>query len=199
MIRFHCPKCGRECLLSSALIGVPLLCKGCGDRLAVPEVSEPLDEPPRPAFDRSLPEEGRHDILVTPTVEDSTVNLFVSTEMRKKLFMPIEGSGQPMPPAPPPEAERLPVAPASATSSSRTVLARLADAAVVVLLLALGAAVGSLAAGKPTSDILGDAPASPRFPPTDLLIWVASVAVCGLLYVWLFSRGWNLGARITRR
>jgi hypothetical protein len=198
VIRFHCPKCGRECLLSSALIGVPLLCKGCGDRLAVPEVSEPLDEPPRPAFDRSLPEEGRHDILVTPTVEDSTVNLFVSTEMRKKLFMPIEGSGQPMPPAPPPEAERLPAVPAS-SPSSRKWLGHLVDAAAVLLLLVLGATLGSLAVGKPTRDILGDAPASPRFPPTDLLIWVASVVVCGLLYVWLITRGWSLGARLTRR
>lgn len=200
VIRFHCPKCGRECLLPRALIGVPLLCKGCGDRLAVPEHSEPLPEPPRPAFDRSLPiaREDQPDILVTPTVEDSSVNLFLSAEVRKNLFLPIEGSGQ----SPPPDVE-TPVAstdlPVTAPPPDRKLLARIADGAAFFAMLALGAVVGSMVAGKSIAQIFADAPASPRFPPTDLMILVASVAVCGLLYVWLGTRGWSLGARIRHR
>lgn len=200
MIRFHCPKCGRESLLSNALIGVPLLCKGCGDRLTVPEISEPEPKPPKPAFDRSFPvaREDQPDILVTPTVEDSSVNLFLSTEMRKNLFLPIEGSGQ----SPPPDVP-APVAstdlPATAPRPERKGLALIADATAFVVMLALGAGIGSMIAGKPSVQILSDAPASPRFPPTDLMIWVASVAVFGLLYVWLGTRGWSLGARIRRR
>jgi len=192
--------------VSNALIGVPLLCKGCGDRLTVPETSDPPPDVPKPSFDRSLPppDEGTPDILVTPTIENSAVNLFISAEARKNLFQPIEGSGQtstphPMPPLPSPIAERLPVAPPSAEPPARQVAARLVDGAAFLAALALGATLGSFAAGKPTRDILGDAPASPRFPPTDLLIWVASVAACGLLYVWLGARGWSLGARLKRR
>src|SRR5262245_7804100 len=139
VIRFHCPKCEREYLLSNALIGVPLLCKGCGDRLTVPAISEPLPEPPKPAFDRSLPshDDDKPDLLITPTVEDSEVNLFLSSEVRKNLFMPIEGSGQspglePMPPLPSPVAERLPLIPPP--PANRKLLVRLADGAALLLM-----------------------------------------------------------------
>jgi hypothetical protein len=188
--------------VSNALVGLPLLCKGCGERMVVPPPEESLPEPPppKPAFDRSLPASNEHDdppdILITPTVEDSEVNLFLTPEARKKLFLPIEGSGSETPAPPAPEAEPIPVPPAESRVGRK---AKWIDAGVFGAVLVLGAVLGEFAARKSTLRIFGDAPASPTFPPTDLLLWVASVAGCGLLYGWLMMRGWSLGPRLSRR
>ena len=47
MIRFSCQHCDHPYLLPDALAHVPLLCKGCGQRLAVPAPG--TDNPPPPA------------------------------------------------------------------------------------------------------------------------------------------------------
>ncbi len=211
MIRFCCTKCGRLYLLADAFAHLPLLCKDCGDRIIVPDPSESLPEPepePRharkPAFERSIQggsessgsDSINHDLLLTPTVDDSKVNLFPTSEVRKNLFMPIEGSGEP--PLP-----RLPLpdsALAEPASNSRFLQTdALADIGVFVLLLILGALVGEWIAKKSTMQIFADAPASPKFPPTDLMMWLASVVIFGLFYVWLAARGWSLGGWLKRR
>lgn len=173
MIRFLCTKCGREYVVSNALARLPLLCKGCGDRIIVPDPSESLPEPP--------PEEEKPDSLVSPTVDDS-------------LFMSIEGSGPAPPPQPmPPLPEPAPIPP-----PRRSVNTKLVDGATLFVALCLGAFIGEYIAKKSTLQILGDAPASAKFPPTDLAIWVGTVATFGLFYLWLITRGWSLGARLRR-
>ena len=232
VIRFSCMKCRREYQLSNALSHLPLLCKGCGDRIVVPDPSESLPEPPpappppvtpppkpappaapppKPVFERSLPvpppplDDDKPEFQIAPLEEDSEVNLFLSPEMRKKLFLPIEGSGPAplpnripplaptpvMPPAPPPPVE----AEEEITPSKWKPI----DAAGVLVMVILGNLFGGAAAGKSPFEILNDAPASPKFPPTDLVIWLGSVAAFVLLYVWMVGRGWSLGARLKRR
>ncbi|MBX9583276.1 MAG: hypothetical protein K2X87_23490 [Gemmataceae bacterium] len=47
MIRFRCPTCDRGYVLADALAGLPLLCKGCGQRLTPPPPEpDPEPEPP---------------------------------------------------------------------------------------------------------------------------------------------------------
>lgn len=200
MIRFFCTKCGREYVLADAFAHLPLLCKGCGDRMVVPDPKDSLPEPPpppsKPPFDQSLaappptlPEPER-----TPEETGSSeVKLFLSAEMQKKLNLA-------MPPAPNADEPAFPSpVEAEAPRPDRTRLAWMVDGFAFVVLLAAGAFLGETVARKSTIQIFSDAPASAKFPPTELLLWIGCVAACGLLYVWLGTRGWTLGARIRRR
>lgn len=48
MIRFNCPNCSRPCEIPAALARLPLLCKGCGQHLVVPEAPPEPPAPPPP-------------------------------------------------------------------------------------------------------------------------------------------------------
>jgi hypothetical protein len=166
VIRFCCTKCGRESLLVDAFAGLPLLCKGCGDRVIVPDPSESLPDPPAPRPPKPAVHRAPHPPVSLPD-----------------------------PPLPAPADE----APTEGEATRNEWIARLGDAGGFLLMLVVGALVGAMVAGKSSLRILEDAPASPKFPPTDLLLWVASVAVFGLFYVWLGTRGWSLGNWLRRR
>lgn len=212
MIRFCCTKCGREYLLADAFAHLPLLCKGCGDRLIVPDPGDSLPEPPppppstplpKPTFERSLGSstsrlieepEPAHQV----TEDSSEVDLFLSAELRKKLNTPAEMAEQPVP-VPRPAAPPQPVAPEETERPDRTRLSWLIDGAAMLVMLAIGGYLGESVTRKSTVRILGDAPASAKFPPTDLLLWLGCVAAFGLVYFWLGTRGWTPGARLRRR
>src|SRR5262249_45221159 len=74
-----------------------------------------------------------------------------------------------------------------------------ADVVVCLLLLAVGAFLGEFLAGKPTREVWIDAGSSGRFPPMDLLMWLAMPVVLGLIYGLLISRGQSVGGWLKRR
>src|SRR5581483_10467077 len=55
VIRFSCPQCGRAYVLADALAHLPLVCKGCGQRLAVPDPQPEPEPPPPPPVKRPVP------------------------------------------------------------------------------------------------------------------------------------------------
>jgi hypothetical protein len=67
-----------------------------------------------------------------------------------------------------------------------------------VLLIAGGALLGELLVGKSTREIWQDAGSSVKFPPIDLLMWLAPPVLLALVYTLLISRGRSLGARLRR-
>jgi hypothetical protein len=72
------------------------------------------------------------------------------------------------------------------------------DAVVVLLLLALGAFLGEFLAGKPTGEVWRDAGSAVKFPPVELLMWLAMPVVFLMTYGLLISRGQSLGGRLRR-
>jgi len=200
MIRFNCATCGREYVLADALRHLPLLCKQCGHRLVVPDpqpepvapiaapVAEPL--PYAPAAEKGSASEGR--LMALPSVSDSEVDLFMSAEMRAKLAA--AAAPEPVAEAPLPIPE--PTAPRRPPTKA---LPAAVDAFITVILLALGMFVGEAVAGESTGHILSNAGSAPKFPPTDLLLWLGCVGFFGLLYGWLGARGWTVGGWLKRR
>ena len=208
MIRFSCPHCGREYLLADALAHLSLICKGCGQRLTVPdpEPEPPPAPPPPPPPPKSHPTPEPESILregeapAEPQLParreprppakhipapESVDEPFISPETLAQLDHTAK---------PPPEAgtETKP-------AGNRKALARVADAAVVLALLVIGALLGEVVARKPTGEILSNAGSAPKFPPTDLLLWLGCVAFFGLAYAWLGTRGWTVGGWLRRR
>ena len=169
MIRFSCTSCQREYFLADAMAHLPLLCKGCGHRLEVPNPTpEAIEvrEEPKPAFERSiagalkstpvhLTSDEKYNIREehVSTAADSEVDLFLSPEVRKKLSVPIEGSApvhEALPTIQKPPPPLLEVE----TKQPRKILGLVVDVAIALLVLVVGAIVGESIAGKPTGEIL---------------------------------------------
>ena len=216
MIRFSCTSCQREYLLADAMAHLPLLCKGCGHRLEVPNPTpEAIEvrEEPKPAFERSiagamkstpvhLTSDEKYNVREehVSTAADSEVDLFLSLEVRKKLSVPIEGSEAVRVSAPHPAIQKPPPTPSAVEAKQpRKILAFVVDVAIALLVLVVGAIVGETLAGKPMGEILRSAGSAPKFPPTDLLVWLGSSVVFGLIYAWLGTRGWTVGCWLKRR
>lgn len=126
VIRFHCPSCDRPYALPDALAHLPLVCKGCGERLNVPDSSadpEPESEPP-----------GAKVEAPPPTKE-----------------LPAD----PASPSPPPEVVPNPeITPAAAPApGNRRVLGLAADGAVALVLAGGGALLGELATRRSTAAV----------------------------------------------
>jgi hypothetical protein len=237
------------------LARLPLICKGCGQRLAVPGpgetvrptrkarpqpvAEEPADEPDPegvappdesagPAADGSDAEEPAFDDFNLDTSEadeeppgdedpdeddgwgdepDEDAGdeepaggepegeeppIFLSDEVKGELDLkpdrpPTGGKAPPPPPppVPPPPGQRA--------------LWLAADVAVGLVLAALGAFLGEFATRKSTGAILREAGSAPKFPPTDLLLWLGCVAMPVMAYVLLANRGKSLGGWLRRR
>jgi hypothetical protein len=71
-----------------------------------------------------------------------------------------------------------------------------ADVVVVLVLIAVGALLGEMLAGRSTREVWEDAGSSVVFPPTDLLMWLSPPVLFTLVYALLISRGKSLGARL---
>jgi hypothetical protein len=90
------------------------------------------------------------------------------------------------------------LAPPGAAGGARKFVAAVVDAAVVVILIAAGAFLGEWLAGKPTREVWHDAGSAVKFPPIDLLMWLAPPVLFTLVYVLLISRGKSVGARLRK-
>lgn len=203
MIRFSCPHCGRQYLLADALAHLPLICKGCGQRLTVPdpepEPPAPLPPPKAPSVPQPVLREGgapaEPQAAPPPEPHPPEQGVPAPKNADEPLISP-EALAHLDEPAKlfPPGAET-----GSTSARNRNVLARVADAAVVLVLLVAGALLGEMVARKPTGEILSGAGSSPKFPPTDLMVWLGCVAFFGLVYAWLGTRGWTVGGWLRRQ
>jgi hypothetical protein len=203
VIRFSCPTCRREYLLADALARLPLLCKGCGQHLDVPEPQQEAPTSPEPAPEKpktALPvKEFEPDRFVSP-VNDSEVDQFLSAETQEKLRKSTEAS-DPLPVVKPEkhsQSESVPPEEMPSPHPSRQITGIVVDGAVAIVLLVVGMFVGEAIVGKTTGQILSNI-TGPKFPPTDLLLWLGCVGFFGLIYAWLGTRGWTLGGWLKRR
>jgi hypothetical protein len=214
VIRFKCPNCGRYYELSQVLRHLPLLCKGCGQRIDVPEISsepeptafaipEPVSSPTSqskssiiaaakavmPAIHTSVGE----DQATLDAVAESSVVLQMHTDT------PADLAEQ--------KAEALPTSSitlpdedaADPTTRKMKPLSIVVDAMIGLLLLIVGGLIGEILANKSTGDVWREAGSAPKFPPIDLLLWLAPPIVLILIYYLLITRRKSLGAWLERR
>ena len=73
------------------------------------------------------------------------------------------------------------------------------DSMVGLVLLVFGGLFGEVLARKSTGDVWRDAATAPKFPPIDLLMWLAPPLMLGLIYGLLISRRKSLGGWLQRR
>ena len=198
MIRFSCPNCGREYALPNALARLPLLCKGCGHQLSVPEASAepepPLERfapPPPPA--KPAPKKPAAPAPPPPPEEDDeplfeahTPDIDFNAPPPKELRRPLSP-----PPAPPPP-------PAPKPAASRKAIAVVVDVVVALLLAAGGVFLGEMLARKGTREVIAGIN-GPKFPQPELLMWLCSPALLLLVYTLLASRGKSVGGWLKRR
>jgi hypothetical protein len=222
VIRFSCPHCGRAYVLADALTHLPLVCKGCGQRLSVPDPSpepEPVLPPPpvKPAPLKLPPPSpaAPRPVIAKETAPPSTEPPadaidFLATRSRAAIDPNSdEGSFDSSPngerfaespesPAP----VKKPVAPPAEPAPPRTgrkLLPVVVDVLAVLILVALGVLAGELLVKKSSGQILSESSAAPKFPPVELLMWLAGPVVAGLIYLWLGTRGWTVGGWLKRR
>lgn len=199
MIRFNCPHCNRFSEVPPALARLPLLCKGCGHPLVVPEAStaepeRPPPPPPRPAHKPPVlklakpapPPEPEPD----PESEAEPVAEEPPPKPAPKPRPPARRKPTPVPATIPDEEPRRPPA---------NPLPVIADVCVAVLLLVLGAYLGELLARKPTAQVWRDAGTAVTFPPEELILWLGPPAVLALTYALLASKGRGVGGWLKRR
>lgn len=210
MIRFNCPNCGRLSEVPLALARLPLLCKGCGQPLVVPEASTaepeppPPPPPPRPAHKPPVLKLAKPDPVPPPPPP---------SEPDPEPEPEVEADPEPEPPPPPPKPKakppvrRKPVAvatvPVEPTAPPRrprkNPLPVVIDVLVGALLLALGVYLGEVLAKKPTAQVWRDAGSAMTFPPEELILWLGPPSVVLLTYVLLASKGASVGGWLKRR
>jgi hypothetical protein len=202
VIRFTCSNCGRAYHVPEALARLSLLCKGCAQRLVVPEASTD-PEPPEMPFEHSL----------DPPGMVGTVDLFPDTDMVRKPAGPREIPDPqdsvdlfPKPdlePAsagvPPLKRQPVPALAAPVRVDRGRALELVVDVMVGLLLAGLGMLLGVLATGKGTVEVLREAGSAPKFPTVNLLLWLGCVASPVLGYVLFVKRGKSVGAWLRRR
>lgn len=93
--------------------------------------------------------------------------------------------------AAPPEGEESP--------ERKKPLAIFVDAMLVLFFLLIGGMLGEILAKKSTGEVLSDASTAAKFPPLELLLWLAPPAMLILIYSLLISRRKSLGAWLQRK
>jgi len=202
VIRFNCTNCGRYYELPNAMRLLPLLCKGCGQPLDVPEPT-PDPEPtkttetpppsPKPPIHPIVPLSKSNDKPATAMIEE-TAEVLGSKPVSKPEILALE---TPIVPTPPSPVDNLAETPE--TGIGMKPLSIVVDVMVGLVLLVLGGLLGEALAGKSTGDVWRDAATAPKFPPIDLLMWLAPPVMLGLIYGLLISRRKSLGCWLQRR
>lgn len=197
VIRFQCPNCGRRYELPDALTGLPLLCKGCGQALTAPAPGPELPPEPEPEpapVPVPIPKRPEPQLPEKPAP---------AAEPDQPSDIPLDVIGPPAAPDAPASPEPVIVGPplpaAVRWPGVRKYVPAVADAAVGLVLLVAGVVLGEFLAGQPTGQVLREAKSSPRFPSTELLLWLAPVVSFGLGYTLLAARKWTVGEWLRRR
>ncbi len=207
MIRFNCPNCSRSYELPNAMAHLSLMCKGCGQSLAVPEPTpDPKPEPPKPKVE--LPR------IVAPPRPVDPPRVPTPAPIPTKAIEPVASKPadddllfekpdplaelEPEVPAAKRAAEPKPAPEPSQPGGSKLV-AVVVDVGIGLILIVVGVLLGELVAKKSTRDVLSEAGSAAKFPPIDLLMWMAPLVLFGLVYVFLAGRGKTLGGWLRRR
>ncbi len=152
---------------------MPLLCKGCGQPLAVPDASTDEPEPPP---------------LPPPVVPPP-----------KKKPTPLP----PPPPKAeqPADAGRSPrlIPDVEPEPSRKNPVSIVVDVVVGLILLAIGVVLGEMLTQKPTGQVLHEAGTAMKFPPVDLIMWMSPPSVILLTYGLFVSKGRGVGNWLKRR
>jgi hypothetical protein len=133
-----------------------------------------------------------------PPVEATATQAAKATsEQEINLDLLPKSSPPPSPPwkPKPPEPEE----PQSEEKPRSALLPLLVDLGVFLILVGGGLLVGELLARKPTMQIVSEAGSAPKFPPVDLLLWLAPAVLLALVYLLLSKRKRTLGAWLRRR
>jgi hypothetical protein len=249
VIRFNCPNCSRRYELPDALAHLPLVCKGCGQPLAVPAPTpdpepEPEPEPerkpvapkptpaavpvhvPRPAIPPAPPAAAkpREAVEVAPPTPPATaakhadgppasveVNgddfLFAKPDSSPDIDFDATAppttdrnevaNSRPLPSAKP-AAGPKPPAPATRARTGSKLLAVVVDVVIGLILLAVGVFLGEVLAKQSTGEVLKEAGSAAKFPPLELILWMAPPLLLALVYGLLVSRGRSVGYRLRR-
>jgi hypothetical protein len=208
VIRFKCPHCGRFYEVSQLLIHLPLLCKGCGQRIVVPETSQEPEPIPSSAPPTITP------ILIKKTIEiASETNIARIIDSPKAEEHPKSPTDETAAILATPVPIQLEIAPNAATPTPtrprmvdevlatprRKPISIVVDAMIGLFLLLLGGLLGEFLAQKSTGDVWHDAGSAPKFPPIDLLLWLAPSTMLILIYYLLVTKRKSLGAWLQRR
>jgi hypothetical protein len=100
---------------------------------------------------------------------------------------------------PRPETLARSVAQSDTNPAGTRILALLLDGISGFILVIVAGLLGEMWAEKPTLDVWREAATAPKFPPIELLLWLAPLVLFGLLFWLLHSRGKTLGAWFRRR
>jgi hypothetical protein len=73
------------------------------------------------------------------------------------------------------------------------------DGALALVLIAVGVFCGEMLARQSTGEVLKDAASAPKFPPVELMMWLAPTLLLLLVYALLITRGKSLGSLVGRR
>lgn len=213
MIRFNCPHCDRRYELPDALARLALVCKGCGQAMPVPETStvpEPAPPPPPPsrvpvpvpAKAESLPASPPKPSVVTvattesrlaPSHKPTTNGPLADYPVADELFEtpdPLAALDKARP-APPPLPPALP--------RERKLLGTLIDVAAALVLVVVGVVCGEMLARRSTGEVLKDAASAAKFPPVELMMWLAPTLLLLLVYALFISRGKSIGSLVRQR
>ena len=212
MIRFNCPNCSRSYELPDAMARLSLVCKGCGQPLAVPEPTpEPKPEPRKPDPPKPKPEPPKS--VVSPRPADPPrIPLPAPTPAKAAAPVPLKPADddllfekpdllselEPEASAARPVAKPKP-APAPPQAGGSKLVAVVVDVGIGLILLVVGVLLGELLAKKSTRDVLSEAGSAAKFPPIDLLLWMAPLVMFGLIFALLAGRGKTLGGWLRRR
>lgn len=195
MIRFRCPHCDRAYLLPDALARLPLLCRGCGARLDVPDPGPDPAPDPLPDLQLESPPDPPQPPTPAPPAEEPFFTPAVKSAIDLRMDAAPEMRPEPKPKTPdPPPGAAQPATPAS--PADRKALGVAADVAMCVPLAAGGAFLGELATQKSTAEVFDGA--AKQMPPVDLLVWAGCVVFPVLVYALLAGRGKSLGAWLRR-
>ncbi len=81
----------------------------------------------------------------------------------------------------------------------RKSLSIIVDGMIGLLLLLMGGFLGEFLAQTSTGDVWHNAGSAPKFPPIDLLLWLAPPSILILVYYLLVTKRKSLGAWLQRR
>lgn len=193
---------------------LPLLCKVCGQRLELPEptpdlplsveANPPQPEPPIHSNVQSKVSAPIPSVVTVPSFESK--EHLVEAEVRenaaildeKPAFQAETAAKEsplvPQHPTPTPDRGELPKKRVWAKPLSIVV-----DGVIGLVLLSIGGLLGEVLAEKSTTDVWRDASTAPKFPPIDLLMWLAPPSMLCLMYALLISRQKSLGNWLQRR
>jgi hypothetical protein len=172
VIRFNCPNCSRAYELPNAMAHLPLVCKGCGQPLAVPE---PTPDPPKPEPRPELPRpkvEPPKAVTSSPPVELPRPAKPEPEPILARIVEPADPmpdgdtlfekpdplaeleAQTPPPPTVKPAVEKKPAPITQPRPGGSKLIAIVVDAGVALTLLIAGVLLGEMLVKKPTATVL---------------------------------------------